>query len=177
MSKGLRIFLWIVGVIAALGLIGFIVWKAWGEEYAKKVWDNITFGKPVPESLDLQGVTLADLQAIALGGGSSKTILLTLGMDIENKNNFDIPFSARFKSSYGGNPVAETAIISGTVPKNDTLHVSTPVTLTISGTQAQILIDKLQNKKPVIDYSITDLFVFHVPVSWFVGPITNTFQL
>lgn len=173
--KALRIFLWILAGIAALGLVGFIVWKAWGEEKAKEIWNNITFGKPVPQSLDLQGVTLADVQN-SLINGQSKTIVLTLGMDIENKNNFSIPFSAKIRSSYGGNVIAETATMSGTVPANGTFHASAPITITLSGAQTQILIQKIQGKKVPIDYSI-DLSLFGIPINWFIGPITNTYEL
>lgn len=175
MNKGLRILLWILFIIAALAVIGFILWKVWLEKKFTQIWDNITFSKPVPESLDLQGVTLADLQNIALTG-QPKTITLSLGMDIENKNNFSIPFTAKIKSSYQGTTLAETDTISGTVPANGTHHVSAPISITLSGAQIQILIEKLRGNKVPIDYAI-DLSLYGIPLSWFGYTITDKYEL
>lgn len=175
MNKVLKIFLWILAIIAILAIVAFITWKAWGEKKLSEIWDNITFSKPVPQGLDLQGATLADLQNI-ITTGQSKTITLTLGMDIQNKNNFSIPFSAKIKSSYNGTPIADTDTISGTIPKNDTYHGSAPVTITLSGAQLQILIQKAQGKKVAIDYTI-DLSLFGIPLSWFGYTITDKYEI
>ena len=175
MSKGLKIFLWFLLIVAVIAIIGFILWKVWLERKFTQIWDNIIFSKPYPEGLDLQGLTLVDLQNI-VATGQPKTITLSLGMDIENRNNFSIPFSTKIRSSYLGTPIAETNKISGTVPANGNFHVSAPITITLSGAQVQILIEKLQGKKVPIDYSI-DLSLFGIPLNRFGYTITDKYEL
>ena len=175
MSTGLKIFWWIIFTLIALAILGFIIWKVWGEKYFTRIWDNITFSKPVPERLDLQGVTLADLQNI-LTSGQSKTITLALGMDITNKNNFAIPFSAKIKSYYQGALLAETDTVSGTVPANGVYHVSAPVSIVLSGAQIQILIAKIQGQKVDIDYTI-ELSLFGIPLNRFGYIFKDIYQL
>lgn len=175
MNKGLKIFLIVLAVIAGLSLIAFITWQAWGKKKIQEIWDNIIFHPPVPTSIDLHGATLADLQKIALAGGS-QNITVNLKMNIDNKNDFSIPFSFKIRSSYKGSPLAETPAISGTIPANGTLPVYSPVEITLSGAQVQMLIEKLKGNKVTIDYSIF-LSLFGIPINWFIGPITNTYQI
>lgn len=170
MSTGLKIFLWIIAILAVLAIIGYFLVIPW----AKKAWDNITFSKPVPESLNLQGINTSDFQNIVASGGS-KDIFLTLGMDIENKNNFSIPFSAKINSFYNGVPISETKI-SDTIPANGTLHVSAPVTITLSRAQIQMLAEKLQGKKVPVDYTI-DLSVYGIPLNRFGYTIKDKYEI
>jgi len=101
MSNGLKIFLWILLVLAVLAAIAFF--------WAKNAIDKIAFSAPVLTGLDLKGITLNDLAKIALEG-TQKEVQATLAMGISNSNNFSIPFgNLGFTMYYNGTIIAQTS--------------------------------------------------------------------
>lgn len=166
MSTVAKIFLWIA--IALVVLIGFASY--WG----KGVWDKITFSKPVPKSLSLNGLTLADLADIALTG-KSKTVDVTVGMNIKNDNSFPIPFTLIVELSYKGTDIFQTDKISGTIPANSTYPVLAPAKITLSKAGAGFVSEKIRGGHPKIDYVLDlSLFGIHIPSS-IVPSLTDSF--
>lgn len=126
------------------------------------MWDKISFSKPIPQGLDLNGITLADLANIALAG-KSKTVTATITMNIKNDNSFSIPFSAKVKLLYQDTVIAETSSISGTIPANGTFPISDKVKIILNNAGGAILIEKLKGKPVQMDYSIS-LSLFGIPI-------------
>lgn len=168
MSKGLKIIVWIVVILAVLGIIAFFL--------GKNAWDKLTFGKPTLQGLDLQGLSLNDLANIALAG-QSKTVTATVIMDIKNDNSFAIPFSSiKASFSYKGTVIAETTDNSShTVPANGILSLPNNINIILNNAGGALLIEKLKGNHPQIDYEV-DLKVFGIPVSLFY-PIKDSFTL
>lgn len=161
MSKGVKILLWILVILAALAVIAYFLVIPW----AKKAWDNITFSVPRVEAWDLKGLNLNDIADIAFTG-KEKPVEIRLGMDVMNKNNFSIPFSnIKAQLFYNGIQIAETTDnASHTVPANGTLPLSNLVNVNLNTAGGQLLVDKLVlGKVPVIDYIIS-ANVFGVPI-------------
>lgn len=158
MSTGVKIFLWILLILAVLAVIGFF--------WVKSIWDSISFSPPSLQGLNLQGLTLTDLASIAFEG-QSKTVTVTLAMAIKNDNNFSIPFSnMKVKLYYDNTIIAETSnLISGkqVVPANGALTVSDTVNVILNNAGGKLLIDKINGGHPSIDYSIS-LKVFGIPL-------------
>ena len=156
MSKGTKILVWIIAIIAVLAIAVFI----WG----KNAFDKITFSTPRIQSLNLQGLTLLDLANIALVG-KSKTVTAVVEMDIKNDNNFAIPFSSiRAELFYKGTLIAETTDDSShTVPANGHITLSDPVNIILNTAGGNLLIEKIKGGHPQIDYVI-NLKVFGIPV-------------
>lgn len=156
MSKGLKIFIWILVIIAVLGAITF----TWG----KSAWNKIKFSAPTLQGLDLQGLTLADLANIALAG-QEKTVTATVQMNIQNDNSFSIPFSSiRAQLLYNDTVIAKTSDDSShIVPANGNLPLSDPVNIILNNAGGNLLIEKIKGGKPKINYVI-NLKVFGIPV-------------
>lgn len=151
MSKGVRILLWVLAILAVLALVIYFLVVPW----ATKVWDRITFSLPRLQGLDLKGLTLQDIINIAFTGGE-KEVEAQLGMDIKNENGFSIPFSkVKAKLFYEGQLIAETTDnASHLVPANGALALSNPVKIRLNDAGGRLVIEKLQGKTPVIDYEI-----------------------
>ena len=161
MSKGVKILLWVLAILAVLAVIVYFLVVPWG----KKAWDNVTFSVPRIESWDLNGLNLNDLANIAFTG-TEKPVDIRLGMDVMNKNSFSILFSnIKAQLFYNGIQIAETTDnASHTVPANGTLPLSSVVKVTLNATGGQLLLDKLVlGKTPVIDYIIS-ANVFGIPI-------------
>lgn len=160
MSKGLKIFLWILAIIVVLAILAFAVIIPWG----KGVWDKITFSVPKPLALDLKGLTLDDLKKIALSGGS-RQVILTLATDIKNENNFSITFSnIKLKILYKGDLIAETTDNSSyTVPANASITVTSAVNIILNGSGIKMLIEKAVTGKTSVD-SETSVRVYGIPL-------------
>lgn len=160
MSKGVKILLWVLVILAALALLIYFLVVPW----AKKIWDRITFSVPRLQGLDLKGLTLADITSIAFSG-EEKQVDAQLGMDIKNENNFSIPFSnIKAKLFYDNELIAETTDdASHTVPANGIFPLSNLVNIHLNGAGGRMLIDKLQGKTPMIDYEVS-ANVFGVPI-------------
>lgn len=159
MSAG-KIILIIVIILAVLLAIGFF----WG----KSAWDKVNFSVPTLQALDLQGLTIQDLESIVLTG-SAKEVKAGLSMSIKNDNNFAIPFGKlKAKLYYSGVLIAETspALASQvfTVLPNSSLSVSDTVTIVINGAAAkQMVIEKAKGGHPKIDYTVK-VSVFGIPL-------------
>lgn len=157
-SKTWKIVIWVLLIFAALGIGGFF--------WAKSVWNKISFGKPQLLNLNLNGLTLTDLTNVAFNG-VQKQVTATVQMDIKNENSFSIPFSSlKVKFFYSGTEIAETSdLLAGNarVPANGTFTGTDTVTITLSNTAVQMLIDKLTNKKATVDYKIM-VKVFGIPI-------------
>lgn len=160
MSKGVKILLWILAILAVLALVIYFLVIPW----ATKVWDRITFSKPYVQDWDLKGTTLADLADIAFQG-AEKEVDVQLGMDIKNDNSFSIPFSkVKAKLFYDNQLIAETTDnASHLVPANGVLSLSNLVKIKLNGAGGTMVIDKLQGKTPVINYEI-DANVYGIPL-------------
>lgn len=160
MSKGLKIFLWILAIIAVLAVLTFAVIIPWG----KGVWDKISFSKPTLQALDLKGLTLADLKSMALSGGS-RDVTVTLGMDIKNDNNFSISFSTlKIKLYYKGTLIAETEDNAWhTLPANSVYPFSSIVSITLNGAGLQMILEKVATGKTSVDMK-TDIRVYGISV-------------
>lgn len=160
MNTGLRIFLWILAIIAVLAIITFMFIIPWG----KGVWDKISFSAPKLQALDLKGLTIDDLKKLAISGGS-KDITVTLGMDIKNDNNFSISFSTlKVELYYKGTLIAKTEDNSWhTLSANSVYPFSSVVNITLNGAGLQMMIEKLVKGKTSVDFK-TDIRVYGIPV-------------
>lgn len=154
MSKGWKIFLWVLLILVALAAIAFF----WG----KSAWDKLSFSRPVLQALNLNGLTATDLVNIALSG-QSKTVTATVAMDVKNDNSFSIPFSVKIKLLYQDTIIAETSSISGTVPANGILRISDAVNIILNNAGGAILGEKVQGKPVQLDYTVS-LRLFGIPV-------------
>lgn len=156
MNKGLKIFLWILVIIVVLAVIGYLM--------AKSVLDNVTFSKPIPQGLDLKGLTLGDLVNVALAN-EQKTVSVTIGMNVTNSNSFAIPFSnVKVGLYYKGVLIAETNDPdSHTIPANGSLALTYTVNIILNDAGGQLLIEKIKGGNPQLDYKI-GLRVFGMPV-------------
>lgn len=160
MSTGLKIFLWILAIIAFLALVVYVVIIPWG----KGVWDKISFSTPKLQTLDLKGLTLDDLKKLALSGGS-KDVTVTLGMDIKNDNNFSIQFSTlKVEIYYKGTLIAKTEDNTWhTIPGNSIYPFSSIVNITLNGAGLQMILEKAITGKTSVDFK-TDIRVYGIPV-------------
>lgn len=160
MSTGMKIFMWILVIIAVLAVVTFVFIIPWG----KGVWNKISFSKPKLQALDLKGLTLPDLQSLALSGGS-KDVSVTLGMDIKNDNNFSISFSTlKVQLYYKGTMIAETTDNAWhSIPANSVYPFSSIVNITLNGAGLQMIIEKLVTGKTSVDLK-TDIRVYGFPV-------------
>lgn len=159
MSKGVKILLWIVVIIAVLAIIGFI--------WAKNAFDKISFSVPRLQGLDMQGLTLNDLAKIALEGGQ-KELKVSLAMDAKNENNFSIPFGNMLvKMYYGSTLIASTSPSlenkKFVLPAKGSVTVSDTINIILNTAGAKLLIEKLKGGHPQINYSI-GLRVFGIPI-------------
>lgn len=159
MSKGMKIFLWILVILAAIAVISFF--------WAKSVFDKVNFSAPKLHSLYLQGLTLNDLLKIALEG-SQKEVKVSLGMDISNANNFSIPFSnMNVKMYYAGSIIAETSPALQNqkfiLPANGSLSVTDNISIVLNAEGVKMLIEKIKGGQPKINYKI-GLKVFGIPL-------------
>lgn len=156
MNKGLKIFLWVLAALAGLALAGYFV--------AKSVIDNVDFSAPIPQGLDLKGITLSDLANIALAGGE-KTVTVTVGMTITNNNSFAIPFSnVKAQLYYKGVLIGETNDPdSHKIPANGSVQLTDTVNIILNNAGGNLLIEKIKGGKPQLDYVI-GLRVFGIPI-------------
>lgn len=159
MSTGLKIFLWILAILAVIAVIAFF--------WAKSIFDKVNFSAPKLYSLDLQGLTLNDLVKIALEG-SQKEVKVTLGMDISNANSFSIPFSnMNVKMYYAGAIIAQTSPAlqnqKFVLPANGNLSVTDNISIVLNPEGIKMLIEKIKGGQPKIDYKI-GLKVFGIPL-------------
>lgn len=160
MSKGIKILLWVLAILAILALLIYFFAIPW----FTKIWDNITFSTPYPQDLNLNGLTLNDLANIAFTG-QTKEVNARIGMDIKNENDFAIPFS-KVKATllYNDQVIAETSDnASHLVPANGTFAFSNVVNILLNNAGGQLLIDKLSGKTPVIDY-VVNANVYGIPL-------------
>lgn len=168
MKKGWKIFWVVVVVLSAIGAIAFF----WG----KGVWDKITFDIPRLVGLNFNGLTAADIAAIAVAGGT-KEVTATVQMDVSNQNNFPIPFSnLKVVLKYNGDTIAQTSNLLAAgqkVPANGTLSVQDTVSVILSGAGGQMLLEKLKGNKVTIEYSV-QVRIFGIPLP--KGLQTQTFE-
>lgn len=158
MNKALKIFLWIIVILAVLAAFAFF--------FGKNYWDKISFSKPQIHGLDLQGLTLGDFVNAAFTG-TERTINATLGIDIKNDNSFSIPFgNMKIKLLYNNVVVAQTSDAFAnqkfTVPANGTLTVSDTINVLLNNAGA-FLVEKIKGKHPQMDYVI-NLRVSGIPL-------------
>lgn len=156
MNKGLKIFLWILAIIIVLAVMGYFL--------SKTILDNVIFSKPIPQGLDLKGLTLGDLANIALAG-EQKTVTVTVGMNITNNNSFAIPFSnVKAQLYYKGVLIGETNDPdSHTIPASGSAQFTDTVNIILNNAGGNLLIEKLKGGKPQLDYVI-GLRVFGIPI-------------
>lgn len=160
MSKASRIVLWIILILVIISaLIGTFIW-------GKNAVNKISFSKPRPQALDLQGLSLVDLANIVIGA-QAKIIKATISMDIKNDNNFSIPFSnLNVSLSYNNVLIAQTSNMLAqkkVVPANGILTVSDTVNIILSNETAAFLKDKINGNHPELDY-VVNLNVFGIPI-------------
>lgn len=166
MSKGMKIFVWVLVIIAILAVIAFV----WG----KNAWDKVSFSAPKLQGFNLQGLSAADLAAIALTG-STKQINATIAMEVKNGNSFSIPFSnMNVQMFYNGTLIAESSPLlaaKNKVPANGSLTLFDTVTITLNRAGGKLLYEKVTNKNPVIDYTI-GIRIFGIPIPGLRGNFT-----
>lgn len=158
MSKAGKIILWVVIILVVLASFGFF----WG----KSAWEKISFSAPRLQAINFQGITLTDLANIALLS-QTKTITVGLSMDINNQNNFSIPFSSmNVKLFYDNTLIAQTSdtlLNSQQVPANGTLKISDQVNVILNNAGAALLIEKIKGRAVTIIYEI-NMKVFGIPL-------------
>lgn len=158
MKQGWKIFWIVVVIFAAAGTAAFF----WG----KSIWNKITFGVPRLLNLNLNGITLLDLSNIAFNG-ASKEVTATVQMPVNNGNNFAIPFSSlKVMFYYKGTQIAETSdLLAGaaSVPANGTFTGTDTVKIILNAAGINMLIDKITQKKIMLDYKISAK-VFGIPI-------------
>lgn len=161
MKKWLKIVLIILAVLAVLALIGFI--------WVKSIFNKISFSKPKLQSLDLQGLTLTDFLNAAFAG-QSRTVTVTLGIDIINNSGLSIPFSIySIKLLHNDVVIGESSTALSaqrfTLPANNYVSISDTITVSLNDAGGQLLIEKLKGGRPILEYKI--LFsVFGIPVPY-----------
>ena len=172
MSKGWKIF-WIILIVLVLIGIGYSVhlYYKW-----KDIWEKITFSKPIPTALDLQGLGLSDLLNLSLGK-PIKNISAGLEMYITNDSDTEISFNnLRVTISYKGQIITQTSdtlyntnyvLPAGGVEKvSDTININ-------SNAAAEFLEEKILGGHPVVDYKV-DLSVYGIPIGK-IYPIEGSF--
>lgn len=165
MSKGVKIALWILAIIIVIAATGYF--------FGKKAVDKITFSKVKLLAVNFQGLSLSDIPTLLSGG--TKTINATIGIDINNSNNFSIPFSkVNIRLFYNGSVIAETspALYSANpvLPPNGTLALTDSINIILSKADAQLLSDKFTGKNPAVDYK-GSLSVFGIPIKSINGSL------
>lgn len=160
--KALKIIGIIIAVLAILAIIAYF----WG----KSVWEKITFGNPRVLGLDFNDLTLQDIANIALTG-QPREINALVTMDINNQNNFPIPFSSlKVQLFYNGDLIAETSDAftqNQSLPANGTLYATDNVKILLSGTSAQMAQDKIKNGKITLQgRTIVKIFGIPLPKSF-----------
>lgn len=158
MSKGLKIFLFVLAAVSTLAFLAFM----WG----KSVWDKISFGKPRITGLDFNNLSLIDLANIAFTGGQQE-VTANIGIDIANQNSFAIPFSSlKVKLLYNDEVIGQTSDMLAqkqSVPANGTLPLNDTVKIILNNAGAQLLTDKIKNGKATLQYKIM-VKVFGIPL-------------
>lgn len=158
MSKAGKIILWILIILVLAGTFLFY----WG----KTAFEKILFSNPRLTGLNLQGITINDLANIALTG-QSKTVNVSLEMDVVNNNNFSIPFSKmKVKLLYNNILIAETSPllqVKRVVPANSSVTISDIININLNNASGQMLIEKLKKRPVTIDY-IINVSVFGIPL-------------
>lgn len=150
----MKIVLWSLFILF-LAAIALVAWRS------KKIWDKIAFNIYL-QSVDLAGLGLSDIPTILQGG--EKNIMIMLGADIKNENNFSIPFSRlKVELFYEGNLIAESAEVSGVVPANGTLSISAPAKIILNLASTKLLTEGLLKNKPTLEYSV-GLNIFGIPI-------------
>ncbi len=150
----------LIGALIAAILYAFY----WG----KTAWDKITFSKPRLQAIDLQGLSLKDIESIGLQG-TQKEVKVGLAMDIQNDNGFAIPFSSlKAKLYYDGTLIAETSeALAGrdyTLLPKSTLSVSDTISILLNGAAARkMIIQKATGGHPKIEYTIK-ISIFGIPL-------------
>lgn len=161
MSKGLKIFLWIVAIIAVFAIAGFL--------WAKNAIGKISFSKPNPQGLNLSGITMANI------ANNQSNITATIGLDIQNDNSFSIPISnLKVRLLYKGSVIAQTSddlLNPMVVPANGTLSLSDIITINVNNSST-FLIEKIKGNSVSLDY-IVDVSIWNIPISK-LFPIKNT---
>lgn len=165
--------------LLVLGVLALSVW-VWWEVKGKKWWDKVTL-KNFNWSADLSGWNLQDIENI-ISSGESKQIPATIQVDVDNQNNFSLPFCyAKTRLYYKGNLLSSTSdtlaqkcfLIPGKRKSNTPYPLSLPLILTVdrAGT-GQLLVDKALGQNPEIDAEI-DLSILGIPLR---NPIKASFQ-
>lgn len=168
MSKGVKIFLWIIVIVAVLAFIGSM--------YAYRSWQKISF-KFSFQGIKFENIDLPQVLATLLAGGTI-TGSVGVGCTITNNNSFSIPFSnLKAKLFFNGIQIGETSdVLYGqkiTVPQNSQFSFSDNASIYINKNALSIIQDLIAKKSPTIDYEVR-IKIFGIQ---FPFPIKNNFQL
>lgn len=141
-------FLIIIGVLA---LLLYLLYR-----YVKKGWDKITL-KVYFKSVDLSGISLANIPAILTGG---QTVNVVIGADIKNDNTYAVIFSGlKVKLFYKGILIAETSESLSSnkfiVPAMGSLSIQDNAKLILNNTTIDILREKIAGRSIEIGYTTT----------------------
>lgn len=173
MSRTAKIIVWSIIGLIIIGIIAYVIY------WANNLWKKITF-EPFFVSADLSGLTIKDV-AGALVGKDQKEITVTMGVDVKNDNTRSIKFgNFRMKLSYKGIEMAttsdklasETFVVPAKGEPNNPLPIPDTVRVFLNQGIALLITDKIQSKKPKVDYSIyLSVFGIYIPF-----PITGSFE-
>lgn len=168
MSKGGKIVMWIVIILAVLAAVGYY--------FGNKAWRKISL-KVFVSGIDTGNTTLQQA-IITLATGNSVVIKLLAGVNITNGNTFSIPVSKfRAKLFYNGTQIAETSpglyeskII---VPANSQYSITDSADVVIGPGALTLLKGIVVKQKPLIEYEIR-FRIWGIPMPF---PIKNNFSL